>query len=798
MIRVVTLWPCCVLLVACLAWSAESRAEATVTKRMIRVSEGTGNLLQPEAWTPWGEGFEREGKELVCDNAGDPQAQRGASQSVVLNQSRAEPLVATVLSRCEAVSGSADNDYSLYLDLTYIDGTYLWGQTAPFDVGTHDWQRRQVVVFPDKPIRQVTLHLLLRGHSGLARFRDPVLRELSTPAGATRFDGVPVSVAAASEEGFQVRDVAAESDFVRIEANALGLTLDSHTSAQEGVTWVDVDLSDTTGTDRAVTLIYAVPVNAHAMRWLANPRLSEPVELAREYQTVSRFPHVGSNGGLSLYPLGAVAGAEQGVALGIDMAFPAFFRIGYNASTAELFLAYDIGLTREKPAAHLRFCRFAFPSADGFRGALQQYYQLFPDYFRCRIARQGMWMPFASIRQVEKFEDFGFRFKEGDDETAWDDQHEVLTFRYTEPLTWWMRMPAEVPRTLEAATEYARREADEGGDPQARALWSSGYRDAQGRFAARLLDTPWCNGAVWSMNSMPGLAGHPTDFQLKWNDEIKARLYGPQCTAQLDGEYIDSSEGYVTDELDFCREHFAGARTPLVFSREGARPAIFRGLIAFEYVRAIAEDVHALDRLMMANATPIRLCWLAPWLDVMGTETDWNPGGHWQPMSDSELLFRRALCRGKPYCFLMNTQFDQFPPELVEKYMKRALAYGMFPGFFSHNASEGHYFTRPDLYHRDRPLFQKYVPLCRLVAEAGWEPLTMASSSDPTVYVERFGSRYFTLFNDSDQTRDVTITFSDSSIRECRELVQKGVLDCSEGRLTLRLASEDVAVLQLP
>ena len=50
--------------------------------------------------------------------------------------------------------------------------------------------------------------------------------------------------------------------------------------------------------------------------------------------------------------------------------------------------------------------------------------------------------------------------------------------------------------------------------------------------------------------------------------------------------------------------------------------------------------------------------------------------------------------------------------------MKRSLAYGCFPGFFSHNAAEGHYFTRPELYDRDRPLFRKYVPLCKLVAEA--------------------------------------------------------------------------------
>ena len=51
------------------------------------------------------------------------------------------------------MTGSPDIDYSLYLDLVYADGTPLWGQTAPFATGTHDWQRRQVVVFPEKPVQ---------------------------------------------------------------------------------------------------------------------------------------------------------------------------------------------------------------------------------------------------------------------------------------------------------------------------------------------------------------------------------------------------------------------------------------------------------------------------------------------------------------------------------------------------------------------------------------------------------------------------------------------------------------------
>ena len=794
---------CRILLpVACaLVWSltpqqAES-AGAVVAKSVIRVEDNSENLLQTDRWGPWQNGFERQATEIVCDNGSDSQVQRGASQSVVLSQERAEPIAASVSSRAEEVSGSSDSNYSLYLDLVYMDGTHLWGQNSPFDVGTHDWQTRQVVVFPDKPVRQVTMHLLLRGHSGIARFREPALYELRTPQGAARFDGVPVMVQPGVGEGFQVRDVAADSDFVQIQQSALGLTLDCQPSSSGDATFFDVTLSDTTGKDRAVTLLYAIPVPREGLRWLEDPRRSEDVQAGREYSNVSRFLKVGANGGLSLYPFGAVASDQLATALGIDMLFPAFYRVGYSAATGELFLAYDIGLTSENPTARLRLCRFGCDPIHGFRGALARYFELFPAAFRCRTPEQGMWMPFARISEVEHFEDFGFKFKEGNDETAWDDAHGIITFRYTEPLTWWMRMPQDLPRTLEGATRFAQQLADEKGDLHARSLWTSGYQDPEGRFVALMLDTPWCNGAVWSMNSMPGLSGTPTDFQLKWNAQLKDQLYGPDRTANLDGEYVDSSEGYVTDELDYCREHFAAARTPLVFSHDSCRPAMFRGLIAQEYVQGIAEDIHAMEHLMMANATPIRLCWLAPLLDVMGTETDWNPGARWQPMSDSDLLYRRALCKGKPYCFLMNSQFEKFSHELVEKYMQRALAYGMFPGFFSHNASEGHYFTRPELYNRDRPLFKKYVPLCRLVAEAGWEPLTRAASSDPAVHVERYGKQYFTLFNDSDQQREVTVKFSDSTVTACRELVHGRDLSCPFGSVTITLAPENVALLQL-
>ncbi len=199
----------------------------------------------------------------------------------------------------------------------------------------------------------------------------------------------------------------------------------------------------------------------------------------------------------------------------------------------------------------------------------------------------------------------------------------------------------------------------------------------------------------------------------------------------------------------------------------------------------------------MANSTPNRLCWLAPLLDVMGTETNWKTGRTWQPMSDSDLLYRRSLCKGKPYCFLMNTAFENFSHEFVEKYMKRSLTYGMFPGFFSHNASQGHYFTRPELYERDRDLFKKYIPVCKLLAEAGWEPVTLAHSSKNHVYVERFGDRFLTIFNDSDEITTAKISLERKAPSISHELIRNKIVKWRNGQTELTLDGEDVAVIKI-
>ncbi|NLG00096.1 MAG: hypothetical protein GX565_08095 [Lentisphaerae bacterium] len=165
------IWSLCGLIAAGVSGGAE---DGGLVKRVVEGGHAEGLApLAPERAGAYGAGFTRDGAEYVCDNGDHAAQQRGVVWSVELNQSKAEPLVASAWARAERTEGSPNSDFSLYLDLVYADGTPLWGQSAPFEpdpaVG---WQRREVVVTPDRPIRRMSCYLLYRNRAGRVRFKD--------------------------------------------------------------------------------------------------------------------------------------------------------------------------------------------------------------------------------------------------------------------------------------------------------------------------------------------------------------------------------------------------------------------------------------------------------------------------------------------------------------------------------------------------------------------------------------------------------------------------------------------------
>jgi len=754
---------------------------------------------------------------ILCKNESG-KGSYGIMQNIVLNQKTAMPIAVKGWSKAENVSGGRDSNYSIYVDIIYQDNTPLWGQTGNFSTGTHDWEKKDFLIVPSKPIKSLTIYGLFRGHIGTVIFDDFELYELGR--GGYMLDNVPIQIPEPKKiyssfsdtfdtkglsigydqqegivtslriddyeyaqtdmpSGFLARDVANNSDFYQFQdsiCQELGLSLNVNAYDKDGCLHVEGEIRDLKGVDRAITLICALPIDAVGWKWHDDIRKFRIIEDGKEY---SNCVNIGTGSGmLSLYPFGVISNDKHGLTLAIDMDMPAQYRIAYNSTTKQFFIAYDFGLAKETDnfpsSAPFKFVIYTTDHRWGFRSSAKRLYEIFPDFFVCRSKDQGIWMPFTDISTVQGWEDFGFKYHEGNNNVPFDDQANILSFRYTEPSTWWMRMDPNIERTDEniikslieytkSDNQYVRRKAE--------TVIVSGSFDEQGRYQYLVRDEPWCNGAVFSTNPNPYIPGN-SEAKLNWNDEVKQRLYGPQAKGIQDGEYLDSLEGYVTADENFRRDHFHYVTVPLTFSTSSKKPVIHKAMSVYEFSKWLADDVHKMGKLMFANSVPHRFSFLCPFFDVMGTEINWISGdGKWQPGSDSWLNLCRTMCYQKPYLFLMNTRYERFTPDLVEKYFQRSLFYGMFPSMFSHNASEDPYWQNPSLYNRDRHLFKRYIPIIKKVAEAGWEPITYAKTNNDKVYIERFGSTddiYFTLLNNSntEQKVDVVIMYKDLGLEK--------------------------------
>jgi len=212
---------------------------------------------------------------------------------------------------------------------------------------------------------------------------------------------------------------------------------------------------------------------------------------------------------------------------------------------------------------------------------------------------------------------------------------------------------------------------------------------------------------------------------------------------------------------------------------------------------------------MFANAVLWQFALPAPLLDVLGTEVNWLHHGEYLPDTDPVMNFRRALCRQKPYCLLMNTDYAKFTPELVERYFQRCLFYGVWPGFFDAEAASKDPYWSPakKWYERDRPVFKKYIPLLRRLTGAGWQPLTHAACDNPKMLVERFGPEsggalFLTLLNDTPDTQTGTVTADLKALGlkqavSARELVSGNAPTPSAHGWRISLRSHQAEVLYL-
>ena len=103
----------------------------------------------------------------------------GASQTVMVEQSEAKPLVLHGWSKATNVTGVGDPaDYSLYADVTFKDGTHAWAFHVPFDPEVCGWQQQFGILSFDKPVLSIYLVLMFRWRTGSVLFDDVTITNM--------------------------------------------------------------------------------------------------------------------------------------------------------------------------------------------------------------------------------------------------------------------------------------------------------------------------------------------------------------------------------------------------------------------------------------------------------------------------------------------------------------------------------------------------------------------------------------------------------------------------------------------
>jgi hypothetical protein len=485
-------------------------------------------------------------------------------------------------------------------------------------------------------------------------------------------------------------------------------------------------------------------------------------------------------GTMSFYPLCAVNVNNEGKGMGIDLSIPLVYRLGAEKGKG-LIAEFDVAtspLTEKFPnRAFFKLCTFSFDGKWGMRSALETYYSIFPEAFKKRVVTEGIWLPFTPLRSIPHWEDFGFAFHE----TSWNNKDtkegekmsnilsdkgtDVLSFQYTEP--WDIQLPIlrkNIPYDTLISDKMIPVEHQE-------YVSNSATRDKNGLLQTRRLETPWFSSG-WAVsittNCDPDLNGF-NRYQYVLQDEIR-----PATKLNVDGIYFDSMEWNWHHDLNYRSEHFKYTDYPLTFSSGIAKPAIWNFASEFEFMKKISDEMHLQGKLAMGNGhgwNPFA----ASNLDLFGAELSWySSGDH----NTDALDFKRAISFQKPIVFLLNEglndkAFTDSPYSGYEVYFEKLMAYGFFPSFFSTDASNDPYWQDHKKIENGRPFFKKYIPIIKLIAAAGWEPVTLATSDVASVRIERFGEAgdlYFTIRNNGTKDVQCIVTPDISALKISRKL----------------------------
>lgn len=551
-----------------------------------------------------------------------------------------------------------------------------------------------------------------------------------------------------------------DGDTLRFEGRKRGIDVRATYQATADHIRIRCQLQDTTGRDRAISVAFRLPIDALGWTWHDDIHNSQRIEDGVRYGAARLL---GPRRLISLYPFSAMGDNRCALALAVPMDQPRVFRLCYDARFGYL-VSYEFGLTRDARKfpgrAWFDFVIYRVDPRWGFRDAAARYYRLFPRFFTKRVRDEGG-AGFMAKKEVAQTPDFimpAFAIFNYWSLPADAYRRELVKlFSYTEFAGWWGWAIGITPERAKKKPDYdeawayveklARGEAGNAGAQQvARCILNCSPFDRHGkRRLHRRYVAKW-GGYNYICNPDPEVKGPWGDvnrFTLTYKREVSK-----VDTYRLDGMYYDCAFVFAVD--NFRREHFQWADHPLAFDHLSKKPVIPMVFSIYECCKAISDDMHRRGKLVMSNYSvtngPTEI-FCIQFIDIIGNEMLWT----W--CSDAKLALQRTLAHRKTVSMSWQEAKNNWPAERVEREMKHAMFYGTF-----------YYLSR-----MDREVFERWDPLIRRLAAAGWEPITGARTTNPAVMIERFGTArsrnlHFTVRNTARQDEQVTAIIDAASL----------------------------------
>jgi len=526
-----------------------------------------------------------------------------------------------------------------------------------------------------------------------------------------------------------------------------------YTAGPNSIT-VDAEIEDTSGQDRAVAVSFRLPIDASGWTWYDDIQNEEIIRDDMRYGSGRLLDGKDptQRRTVALYPFSAMGDEDVALALAVPIDQPRVFRLCYDPNLG-YFLNYEFGLTEaaEKSPGRARF-QFSIYRVDpqwGFRSAAERYYESHLSCFTKRAAREGglgYILDAEAVRSedvvIPAFADYGWDRRESADANR---RELIRLLRYTEFIGWWGWAlgitPSQAVQQPSSEQAWDHVEALASGNPPdkvALSILNCGLHDRQGNRELHWEYVPEWGGYNYLCNPDPeisGLGGRINRFTLTYEREVSE-----VDTLSLDGMRFDNPIVFATD--NFRRAHFRWADHPLAFDHVSKRPVIPLDFSSFECAKAIADDMHGRGKLLAANYAPAGYpsdIFIIGLLDIVENETLWT----WP--TNAKLLLQRTLAGPKIVCMSAQEDKRNWPADRIEREMKHAMFYGTF--YYLSTALE------PS---------EKWGPLTRRLAEAGWEPVTYARCPALGPMVERFGrladrNLHFTLRNEASETKRVEL-----------------------------------------